>query len=77
MYAPNAKAQYQPFLNEVSVALQKVTCAKSIVILSDFNAHGGTENKTWKGVIKRQEDFDIIETKGVCHTSVPPTNCAK
>ena len=59
VYAPNTEAQYQPFLDEISVALQKVTSAESIVLLGDFNAHVGTDNKTWKNVIKRQEDFDI------------------
>ena len=46
MYAPNAKAQYQPFLDEVGVTLQKVTSAESIVLLGDFNAHVGIDDKT-------------------------------
>ena len=36
VYAPNAKTHYQPFLDEVGVALQKVTCAQSIILLDDF-----------------------------------------
>ena len=59
MYALNAEAQYQPFLDEVGIALQKVTSAESVVLLGDFNAHMGTENKKWKGVIGRQVDSDI------------------
>ena len=59
MYAPNAKAQYQLFLNEIIVALQKVTSAESIVLLGDFNTHVGNDDKTWKGVVGRQGDFDI------------------
>ena len=43
MYASNAtEAQYQPFIDEVSVALQKVTSAESIVLLGDFM---GTDDK--------------------------------
>ena len=60
VYTPNAKTQYQPFLDKVGVALQKVTSAESIVPLGDFNAHVGTDNKTLKGVIRRQGDTDII-----------------
>ena len=37
---------YAPFLDEVSVALQKVTSIESILMLGDFNAHVGTDNKT-------------------------------
>ena len=59
MYAPKAEAQHQPFLDEVGVALQKVTSPESIVLLGDFNAHVDTDNKTWKSVIKRQGDSDI------------------
>ena len=46
MYASNAEAQYQPFLHEVGVALQKVTSAESIVLLGDFNVHVDTDDKT-------------------------------
>ena len=53
VYATNAEAQYQPLLNEVGVALQKVASAESIVLLDDFNTHVGTDDKTRKGVIGR------------------------
>ena len=53
------KIQYQSFLNKASVALQKVISAESIVLLGDFNSHKGNDNKTWKGVIIRQGDFEI------------------
>ena len=46
VYEPNAEAQYQPFLDEVGVALQKVTSAESIFLLGDFNADVGTDDKT-------------------------------
>ena len=59
VYVPNAEAQYQPFLDEVVIALQKVTPAESIVLLSDFNANVGTDDKTWKGVIGRQGTSEI------------------
>ena len=37
---PNGEAQNQPFLDEVGVP------AESIVLLGDFNAHVGTDDKT-------------------------------
>ena len=46
IYTPNAEAQYQAFLDEVGVALQKITSAESIFLLGDFNAHVGTDDKT-------------------------------
>ena len=58
VYAPNAEAQYQSFLDEVDVALQKITSAESIV-LGDFNAHVSTDDMTWKDVIGRQGDSNI------------------
>ena len=45
VYAPNAETQYRSFLNKVGVALQKVTCAESIVLVGDFNAHVVTDDK--------------------------------
>ena len=63
VYAPNTETQYQSFLNEVNVALQKVTSAKSIVLLGNFNAHVGIDDKTWKGVIRKQGDFDINKNR--------------
>ena len=44
MYTPNAETQ--PFLDEVDVALPKITSAELIVLLGDFNAHMGTDDKT-------------------------------
>ena len=46
VYASNAEAQSQPFLDEVGVALQKVTSVESIFLLGDFNADVGTDDKT-------------------------------
>ena len=40
VYAPNAKAQYHPFSDELGVALQKVTSAQSIVLLDDSSSFG-------------------------------------
>ena len=65
VYAPNTEARYQPFLNEVNVALQKIISAASIVLLDDFNAHVGTDNEIWKGVIRRQGG-SAINRNGRC-----------
>ena len=47
----------------VEIALQKVASVESIVLLGDFNAHVGTDNKTWKSVIRRQGDSNINRNK--------------
>ena len=73
VYAPNAETQYQPFLDEVGVALQEVTYAKLIVLLGDFNAHVSTDDKTWKSVIGRQGDSDI-NRNGRCLLQFCATN---
>ena len=75
-YAPNTEAQYQPFLDEVGVALQKVTSTESIVLLGDFNTHMNSDNKAWKSVIGRQGDsntnrnrrclLQFCATNGLC-----------
>ena len=73
VYAPNAEAQYPPFLDEVSAALQKVTPAESILLLGDFNAHVGMDNETWKGVIGKQGDPDV-NRNGKCLLQFCATN---
>ena len=49
VYVPNSEAQYQPVLDEVGFASQKVTSTKSIVLLGDFNAQVGTDDKNMEG----------------------------
>ena len=51
VYAPNIESQYEAFLEEVEVALEKATSSESLVLLGDFNTHVGIDNATWKGVI--------------------------
>ena len=67
------KHSNQPFLDKVGVTLQKVTSAESIVLLGDFNAHVGTDDKTCKGVIARQRDSDI-NRNGKCLLQFCATN---
>ena len=37
VYAPNMESQYEAFLEEVKVALEKATSSESLVLLCDFN----------------------------------------
>ena len=74
VHVPNAKA-YQPFLDIVGVASRKVTSAESIFLLSDYNAHMGTDDKTWKVLSEDKETPTLTETEGFCYSSVPSTEC--
>ena len=56
MYAPNAASEYQAFMDEVNDALQRVAPTESTILMGDFNAHIGTDNDTWKGVIGKHGD---------------------
>ena len=53
MYAPNSISEYQAFVEDVNDALQRVGSTESTIFWGDFNAHIGTDNETWKGVIGR------------------------
>ena len=64
VYAPNAETQYHPFLDEVGVVLQKVTSAKSIVLLGDFDAHVLTTGHG-RVLSEDKEIPTLTETKGV------------
>ena len=76
VYTPNAETHYKPFLDEVDVALQKVTPAESIVLLGDFNAHVVLMTRYGRVLLKDKETLTLIETEGFYYSSVPPTNCA-
>ena len=51
VYAPDAKSEYQAFVDEVNDALLRVSATKSTVLMGDFNANVGTYTDAWKGVI--------------------------
>ena len=74
VYAPNAKAHYQPFLDEVGVALQKVTSAESIVLLVDFNVYVSTDNRYGRVLSEDKETLTLTETKYVCLLRFCATN---
>ena len=73
VYAPNIESQYEAFLEKVEVALGKVTSSESLVLFSNFNAHVGIDNTTWKGVIEQHGDSDINK-KGRCLLHFCATN---
>ena len=56
VYAPNAEAKYEGFLEELGLALDSVPASDSLVLLGDFNAHVGVDDTRWKGVIGRNGD---------------------
>ena len=62
VYVPNAVSEYQAFVDDVNDALQRVGSTESTIILNNFNAHVGTDNETWKGVIGKHGDQPFNET---------------
>ena len=55
MHAPNAVREYQAFVHDVNNAPQSVGSNLQL-LRGDFNAHIGTNNETWKGVIAKHGD---------------------
>ena len=53
------ESQYEAFLEEVEVALEKATSSESLLLLGDFNVHVGVDNATWKGVIAQRGNAEI------------------
>ena len=53
VYAPNATSEYEASVDEVNDALSREANSGLSFSLEDFNAHVGTDNETWKGVIGR------------------------
>ena len=49
----NDVCEYQACVDDVNDALQRVGSTESTILLGDFNAHIGTDNKTWKGMIDK------------------------
>ena len=56
VYAPGAVNKYQVFVDDVNDALQNVGSSKVSILLGNFNAHFGTDNKKWKSMIGRHGD---------------------
>ena len=59
MYAPNAVSEYQPFVDDVNNAIQRVGSTESVTLLGNFNAHIGTGDETWKDVTDKQANKQI------------------
>ena len=78
VYAPNTETQYQPFLDEIGVALQKITSAESIILLGDFNDMWVVLTTRHERVLTEdKETMTLTETEGFCNSSVvPPMECA-
>ena len=56
VYALNVVSKYQVFVDDVNDAPQRIRSTESTILLGDFNAHIGTDNKTRKDVIGRHGD---------------------
>ena len=69
-------SQYEAFLEEVEVALEKATSSESLVFCGSFNAHVGIDNATWKSVIGQHGHPGINKNGDVYCSSVPPMGCA-
>ena len=54
VYVPNAVSEYLAFVYDVNDALRRIGSIESTILLWEFNAHIGTDSKTWKDVIGMQ-----------------------
>ena len=62
VYAPNAVRKYHAFADDVNDALQRVgSTTESAVLLGNFDALFGKDNKTWKGMIAWYGDSTLKE----------------
>uniref|UniRef100_A0A671TUB9 Endonuclease/exonuclease/phosphatase domain-containing protein n=1 Tax=Sparus aurata TaxID=8175 RepID=A0A671TUB9_SPAAU len=52
-YGPNSSAEYPAFLEALGGVLESAPIGDSVILLGDFNAHVGSNNVTWRGVIGR------------------------
>ena len=48
VYTSNSTSQYLGFVDKVVAALQREATSESTLLLGDFNAHVGTDERTWK-----------------------------
>ncbi|TWW73543.1 hypothetical protein D4764_15G0009370 [Takifugu flavidus] len=58
-YDPNSSSVYPPFLESLEGVLESAPSGGSLVILGDFNAHGGKDSLTWRGVIGKNGPPDL------------------
>ncbi|MGH2507006.1 MAG: reverse transcriptase domain-containing protein [Ktedonobacteraceae bacterium] len=59
IYAPNEEKEYTSFLDEVALTLETVSPTDSLMLIGDFNAHVGNDDRTWRGVIGRNGPPDF------------------
>ena len=56
VFVPTVLNEYQAIMDDVNDALQRIGSRESTILLGNFNAHIGTDNETWKGVIGKHGD---------------------
>ena len=75
-YARNATSEYQAFVDEVNDTFLQVPPTEYTVLMTDFNAHAGTDTDTWKGVIGKHGVTGLKKTEGIYCSSVVSTDSA-
>ena len=65
MCDPIAKREYQIFVDDVNDTLRRVGSTESTFLWEDFNAHIGTDNRSWKVVVADMESQCLTRTVSI------------
>ena len=76
VYAPNAPSEYRAFVDEVNDAFLQVSPTEYTILMTDFNAHVGTDTDTWKSGIGKHGVTGQKKTEGIYCSSIVATDSA-